>query len=875
MFAPVAWAQSNEDETESYFEEVVVTAERTAKNIMDTSMTITGFTDDVLKQFGVQDRDKLQLLVPGLQFGETHDQVGNGTSLRGIGTRNAGIDHGDRSVATYIDGAYTIGVYGTAPGGGFDLERVEVARGPQGTLNGRNSIAGSINYVYKKPTQEWDVEVMTQANDYSQQRLNVAVGGPITDNLAFRLTGGVHTGNGYQENVGIGDDMNAPDEAFFAGQLRFQTDRFDTNIRISRVTDQGIPPAQIQLATLNTTDPQIQQVGAYSVGNPPPFPLDPVDNTNYLYATQTPSGPSDCAIGLPYMRCGDIENKVAMNREGFEDSEADMLNFYAEYDINENMTLRYTYADNEVHQYVFRDGDYTTRVGGATHDLSSDGGVPFIDRAYDLPYDYEEESHELLLTWRINDKTDLIIGAFAYESTVQFELTRWEYSHDFRFVDPDEAAAALDGVFGVPVSDCRSYVDNVIGGVFGLPTTDGGDGSFWYCPGDFGVRGRENGDLRAIVPFGTGSDNETKAVFANIDYEINDQWAVSGGLRWLEDDKVQPPETFAGSFMFSFIGVPVVVGFQDGGFDQPESWDNVVGQLTVEYRPDNDNMIYGRISTGHKPGVFNFASPPVPGVPTVVEESTLENYEIGYKGTTFDGRLQLAVGAFYMNYDKMHLAATQDLSGGFTPDQFAETPLAEYIAAIPDTKVWGLEVEYSYAFNENTSLVGFYAYTDSEVGEHSSVVLGDPDASYALYDHIDFETGLPTQSWYELPQDQTGNQLPSQPNHKAAVSLIHDRGLPNGSSLSFLGTWAYNGEMYPTIANVDLYKIPSYDRFDASVTWTSEDESWSAQLYVNNILDEIGLNEFVASGGFGGQVFLGSATNHREIGLTLRWSPSF
>ena len=206
LVSPVTWSESDE---EGYFEEIIVTAERTAKSVLDTPMTITAFSEDLLKQLGVQDRDKLQLLVPGLQFGETYDQVGNGTSLRGIGTRNAGIDHGDRSVATYIDGAYTIGVYGTAPGGGFDLERVEVARGPQGTLNGRNSVAGSINYIYKKPTQEWDVEIMAQANDYSQQRFNVAFGGPITDSLSFRLTGGMHSGDGYQENVGLGEDTNA------------------------------------------------------------------------------------------------------------------------------------------------------------------------------------------------------------------------------------------------------------------------------------------------------------------------------------------------------------------------------------------------------------------------------------------------------------------------------------------------------------------------------------------------------------------------------------------------------------------------------------------------------------------------------------------
>ena len=883
LFSSLTSAQTDDAETdEGYFEEIVVTAERTSKNVMDTPMTITGFTDERLKLFGVQDRDKLQALVPGLQFGETHDQVGNGTSLRGIGTRNAGIDHGDRSVATYIDGAYTIGVYGTAPGGGFDLERVEVARGPQGTLNGRNSIAGSINYIYKKPSQEWDAEVMTQVNAYSQTRLNAAIGGPLNENFAFRLTGGIHTGDGYQENVGLGEDTNAPDETFTAAQLRFQTDQFDTNIRFARVVDQGIPISQVNLANLNTRDEQIQIVGAYSVGNKPPFTLDLDDNTNYLYATQVPSGPASCPIGVPFMRCGDIKNKVAVNRTGFEDSTGDLINFYAQYDVSDDLTVRYTYANNDVHQYVFRDGDYTTRVGRAdNHSLSTDGGTAFLDRAYDLPYDYKEESHELLASWQLNDRTDVIFGAFTYESEVQFQLTRWEYSHAWRFVNPDQAAAALSNVFRdsdgnpIPLSNCRDYIEKVVGASFKLPITDTGDGSFWWCPGEYGVRGRDPDDLRAIVPFGTGTLNSTRAIFSNISHQIDDSWAVSAGLRWLEDEKEQPPETFAGSFMFSFIGVPVVVGFQDGGFDQPEAWDNIVGHLTLEYTTENDDLIYGRISTGHKPGVFNFASPPVPGVPTVVEESTLINYEVGIKGTYLDDRLQLAVGAFFMNYDKMHLAATQELSVGFTPGQFSETPLAEYIAAIPDTHVQGVEVEYSYAITESTLVSGFYAYNDSEVGRHSSVIIGSPTAEFALYDHIDFETGQPTQSWYELPEEQTGNRLPSQPKHKTALSLMHEMGLDDGSSVNFLGTWTYNGSMYPTIGNVELYKIPSYHRLDAAVSWTTQDEKWSTQLYVNNLLDEIGLNEFVASGGFGGQVFLGSPTNHREIGLTVRWSPGF
>lgn len=889
LISSAAWSQeaaepanTEDEESIKYFDEIVVEAERTEKNILDTAMTITGFTSEMLQQYGIQDRDKLQILVPGLQFGETVDQQGNGISLRGIGTRVAGIEHHDRSVATYVDGAYTVGVYGVAPGGGFDLERVEVARGPQGTLNGRNSIAGSINYIYKKPTDEWDLDVMAQVDDVTQTRLNAAFGGPIFENFAFRLTGGTHQGDGIQENVGAGEDAGAPDHDFWAAQLRFQTERFDTNVRVSNVRDQGVPTSQVQLSNFNTTDPMIPAplFGGYTEQNPPPV-VELQTNTYYLYATQNPAGPSSCPAGRPFMRCGgDLHNKIAHNRTGFNDSNADMINFYAQFDFTENVSLRYSYAESDVNQYTFRDGDYTTREAGNPRDISSDGGVPYLDRTYEVTYDYVEDSHELLLTWDVGENLDLIFGAFTYDSEIDFKLTRFEFSHDFRFIDPDVAAQAYDGVFGPPVKNCQDFKNNIIGPIFGDPTpvAPNPGGLFYYCPNEFGEFGRTHGDLTAIVPFGTGTLNATDAVFANAEWDINDTWRVSAGLRYLEDEKDQPAEKFAGSFMFSYAGVPLVIAFQDGGLDEPDTWDTIIWQTTLEYRTSNDNMIYGRISTGHKPGVFNFASPPIPGVPTSVEESTLINYEAGIKGTWMDGRMQLATSVFYMDYDKMHLTAAQELPPGFTQPQLSadQSPLSEYIAAIPNSKVYGLEAEYSYAFSDRTSLVGFYAYTDSEVGPHSSVVNGDPDAEFGFYDYPDFDNpGQTLTGFYQLPTDQTGNRLPAQPNHKFAGTLIHDIPLRGGSTVSLMGTYSYTGSMYSTIANLDLYEIPSCQRIDMSATYAAADGGWSAQLYANNVADEVCVNEFNAGNGFGGQAFLGAVTNQRVIGLTFRWSPSF
>ena len=105
--------------------------------------------------------------------------------------------------------------------------------------------------------------------------------------------------------------------------------------------------------------------------------------------------------------------------------------------------------------------------------------------------------------------------------------------------------------------------------------------------------------------------------------------------------------------------------------------------------------------------------------------------------------------------------------------------------------------------------------------------------------------------------------------HHGAIALDADMG-----SLSLLTTYSFTGYQYPTIANIDLYKVDGYHRIDASAIWTSADETISATFFVNNVFDKIGLNEFVAVSGLGEQVFLGMPTNHREMGLTIRYRPS-
>ena len=171
---PAAYGQDAEEASEeSGFlveEEIVVTAERRAEDINDVPLTITAFDSRLIEELGIVDEQDIEALTPGLQFGYSEEQTGQGTVIRGIGTRVAGANHMDMGVATYVDGVYSRTTTGVAPNL-FDVERVEVARGPQGTLNGKNSIAGSINYVTKRPSREWDAQLLGEFTDQATQRV--------------------------------------------------------------------------------------------------------------------------------------------------------------------------------------------------------------------------------------------------------------------------------------------------------------------------------------------------------------------------------------------------------------------------------------------------------------------------------------------------------------------------------------------------------------------------------------------------------------------------------------------------------------------------------------------------------------------------------
>ena len=411
-------AQAAEESVTRITEEIIVTAERREENILKVPMSMTALNATKIDELGIQNFMDLEQLVPGLQFGDSTEGLGHGTTMRGMGTARGGDKAGvdisrDEAVATYVDGVFTIAEYGL-DAHLFDLERVEVLRGPQGTMHGRNAIGGAINYYTKKPTDEWDALVIAEVTDQMTQRVNVAFGGPLSDHFSFRITGGYFVGDGAQENVGFGGDYDEPDQRSISPQLRFKTDRLDINLRYGYVEDTGAPRTPISISD-RVRDVECAEFPGLTSASL----IDGCHPNNwYLYEGSVPSIDANCPPNVVGFKCGKLKNKTNVNAPGIQDSHRETVIAYAMFDLTETLTLRYNFGWADIVQSSSRDNDNTNRVSSADDvSLSSDGGVPFINDRQENFFPYEETSHELQLLSNFDGPFNFVTGVFDSTTT--------------------------------------------------------------------------------------------------------------------------------------------------------------------------------------------------------------------------------------------------------------------------------------------------------------------------------------------------------------------------------------------------------------------------------------------------------------------------
>ena len=198
--------------------EIVVTAQRREQALQDVSVAVTAVSANRLAEAHVNNLQDLQTIVPSVNFGNDFNQAK--IFIRGVGA-NTSTTGNSTGVALHVDGAYVARAEAQLTSL-FDLDRVEVLRGPQGTLYGRNATGGSINLITARPTRDFSGYARLTYGNYNAIVSEAAISGPITDAILFRIAAKTEDRDGFGKNPASGADVDDLNRRMVRAQLKFE-----------------------------------------------------------------------------------------------------------------------------------------------------------------------------------------------------------------------------------------------------------------------------------------------------------------------------------------------------------------------------------------------------------------------------------------------------------------------------------------------------------------------------------------------------------------------------------------------------------------------------------------------------------------------------
>lgn len=214
-------------------EEVLITSQRRTERLQDVPISVSALGESDLTRFGIADVESLRGVVPSLNITSSAGANGNQLlAIRGVGGLASGIGSG-QATSVYLDGVYL-----ARPDAAFfaldDVERIEVLRGPQGTLYGRNSTAGTINIITKQPGNELEGGFDVSFGNFNSFNSKGSVSGPLTDNLSAGVSAAYSDRDGYWLNTVTGNDMGAQESYTLRGKLRYVSsdEKFSTLLSV-------------------------------------------------------------------------------------------------------------------------------------------------------------------------------------------------------------------------------------------------------------------------------------------------------------------------------------------------------------------------------------------------------------------------------------------------------------------------------------------------------------------------------------------------------------------------------------------------------------------------------------------------------------------
>ncbi len=761
---------SIESSAQAMLEEVIVVAKRVESNLMETAVAVSAFDANAMNDRGIENQYDLSGFTPSLNIAPSR------VSIRGVGRQNLALGS-DPGVGLYWDGVYTTETDIFGYSNFLDIERIEVLRGPQGTLYGRNSIGGAVNLISIKPdAEEWTGKVIGEVGNYDHRLLQGMATGPVTENLSVLVAGSFIERDGFQENIVNGDEYDDRDQDYWTIDLNHQTtDRWQNRLKIGTADSDERQSAGYVLdpyrtepvqEVFNQSAPfqQLNFVGAYPGTN--------FANPNQGMTRENPALRSD-------------GEKVSVDTRPSQETQRDFVTFISEYDLDSH-SLKYTLGYTDFSFERMDDGDVShardsgldysllpmSAFGGLTVDLFT--GFALTPSIIEVPYEQKNEtwSHELQVISDLAGPFNYIAGLYYYNSEEDQLQT---------FIERNSELIA-------------NYT--FLGNLTGLPTNQDG------------ILYRGEGYL----------ETTSYAAYGQLYWDWSDMTKLTFGLRYSYDEKEAKDNTYV-----NWVITEDAVSDTDPTVfrEDDDDWNKVTWRLGIDHLLSDSHFLYGVLSSGYRSGGYNLLAPTTTkDLPTVDPEEVI-SLELGYKGSLADERVNLATAFYYYDYSDLQVLKSDAVNG---------VSVSTYENAA-DATAWGVEAELTALLTEGLLFSGSYSYNDTEYDDFDSA-----DSSACVLDP--YRVGDTANPLCNGTQDLSGNEFPLSPEHKVSAYLSYGWNMASldwSTSVSYV----YTSEQQLTAFNYDRYDtLDSWDRWDARLNVVSPDLTWEASLWVQNIADD-------------------------------------
>jgi iron complex outermembrane receptor protein len=742
--------------TDNGLEEITVTAEKRAENVQEVPIAITAFSEDSLRAKGITDLHGLNGLIPNVNLDQGAPFSGSNSvlsaSIRGIGQDDFAFNL-DPGVGVYVDGVYfarTVGANQSL----LDVERIEVLKGPQGTLFGRNTIGGAISIVTRTPGDTFNIEGQATGGSYNRRDVALLADIPITDTLLTSLTVSSRYQDGYQKRILYPSATpyvtDASGVLHAAGNETFDT-QGGTNEQVVRGkvlwrASESVT-ATFTADWTHTDQPSTANTVLESVTSGPTAIFGAIYNA--------------CLLGIPF--AGPKLSPLVCGPRNVIGTSLWQAN------LNPN-TARLLYGPA-----VYDTGNIdTTYASGVNFDqMDSYGAAATVDWDVIPVLKLRSITSSRRLHWASGLDADGSPADF-------FELSFAEGQHQFS----QEVQA---------ISDLLDSRLKLVGGLYYF---------------------NEGGYIHDFVTFGGGLlqidgpntlETTSDAAYLHADYKATDKIGVSLGGRISEDRKTfiggqQDLNQFfykiSGCYPYnasaSLIHAPANLTCQQAlGFSNPDNPDQIYPNgknyqnfteftptVNLQYHFTEEAMGYVSFAKGFKTGGWTtrLTSPLPPGSPAQsFGPETDRTYEIGLKSEWLDRQLIVNTAAFVSNYDGIQLTFQESTS-----------PVTENAG---NAQIKGLEVEVQSLLGTHFSLNGNLGYMDAHYTEVN-----------------------------QFAQATTGIELPKTPRLKVSLSPDVHTKLPNGATVRLGADYTHTSEMYNDVQNTALLERPKVDFVNASTS---------------------------------------------------------